>query len=103
MVPVGGGSLPSGWEEFFDDNRGKPYFYHEATNTTQWTRPADSPAASAAPPPAAAADSFVPSPLPMVVATPAGDPNEIWEDFLDENTGIEKSLFVFHTKKHKCL
>ena len=30
--------LPDGWEEFLTDD-GHPYYYHKATNSTQWEFP----------------------------------------------------------------
>lgn len=35
----GEGALPGGWQTFFDQFR-RPYYFHAATNTTQWTAPA---------------------------------------------------------------
>jgi len=37
--------LPVGWEQFTTDD-GKTYFYHEGSNTTQWTKPSGPPAVS---------------------------------------------------------
>lgn len=31
--------LPEGWETFYDDTQEKFYYYHAATNITQWERP----------------------------------------------------------------
>ena len=33
------GTLPAGWEELYDDSTGKPYYYNERLQVTQWERP----------------------------------------------------------------
>ena len=33
-------ALPAGWQELTDPGTGKTYYFHEATNTTHWDRPA---------------------------------------------------------------
>lgn len=37
-IPI---SLPSGWVEQTDPSSGRPYYYHNASNLTQWERPGD--------------------------------------------------------------
>ena len=34
-------TLPEGWEEYFDDEQQRPYFYNEETGETVWERPTD--------------------------------------------------------------
>jgi len=33
--------LPPGWQEYFDTNEKRPYYYNPTTGTTQWERPVD--------------------------------------------------------------
>lgn len=35
--------LPPGWEEFFSEEHGRPYYYHDATKKTVWQRPGGAP------------------------------------------------------------
>eukprot|EP01062_Namystynia_karyoxenos_P051937 TRINITY_DN4112_c0_g1_i2.p1 TRINITY_DN4112_c0_g1~~TRINITY_DN4112_c0_g1_i2.p1 ORF type:complete len:293 (+),score=47.27 TRINITY_DN4112_c0_g1_i2:111-881(+) len=70
----GGGGLPPGWEEIFDDQHRRPYWYNAATGESTWTRP-QAPAPAPAP---------APRPPPPPGAPPSGLPPG-WEEVFDEN------------------
>ena len=50
-APVAPAVLPDGWEEVFDPESGQYFYFHEASEATQWERPVvERPATSASSP-----------------------------------------------------
>ncbi|CAE8588997.1 unnamed protein product [Polarella glacialis] len=89
-APAAPAGLAAGWQEHFDAAAGKSYYFHAATNKTQWEKPA-APALAAAPAAPAAPKPAAPAPAPA--GLPAG-----WEAHYDAAAG---KSFYFHAATNK--
>ncbi|CAE8650793.1 unnamed protein product, partial [Polarella glacialis] len=114
-APLAPAGMAPGWEEHYDAAAGKHFYFHAATNKTQWDKPAAAPAAPAAPKAPSALGTFAtpalarPAPLapaaPAVAkaVAPAAPPAPAglaagWEEHYDAGAG---KSFYFHAATNK--